>query len=98
MSQAHILSLVSTPEEARRIAEELANIIGASFLLEERHLKLSEVKRRYAICARIFCDLVSDAKWGVQRALHYLPTYLRCELDGIPWEPDKRAIWLPNEA
>jgi hypothetical protein len=33
----------------------------------------------------------------LQRVLDHLPEYLRCELDGIPWQPDTRMVWVPAD-
>lgn len=57
----------------------------------------AEVKRRFKICAKIFGQLRGDLKWGITRIVDHLPRYLRAELDGQTWEPDKRECWLPED-
>jgi hypothetical protein len=52
-----------------------------------------EVKRRFAICAKIFEALRGDLKWSIARVLDHLPRYLRAELDGVSWMPDTRGAW-----
>lgn len=58
----------------------------------------SEVKRRTAVCIRIFRELRGDLKWGVDRIVDNLPRFLRSELDGIAWAPvATRASWSPSQ-
>jgi hypothetical protein len=53
-----------------------------------------EIRRRAAICMRIFRQLRGDLNFGIEKILDHLPKFLRCELDGIPWEPDAtRTTW-----
>ncbi len=56
-----------------------------------------EVRRRFAICERLFRQLRGDLGWGLRRTLDHLPRYLRCVLDGVPWEPDARTLWTPED-
>ena len=70
---------------ARSLREDNARVTGA------------ELRRRFAICERLLRHLRGDLGWGLQRALDHLPRYLRCELDGVPWEPDARTIWTPGD-
>ncbi|TMQ08612.1 MAG: hypothetical protein E6J90_39830 [Deltaproteobacteria bacterium] len=42
-------------------------------------------------------QLRGDLGWGLQRVLDHLPHYFRCELDGQPWEPDRRTCWMPED-
>ncbi len=56
-----------------------------------------EIRRRFAICERLVRRLRGDLGWGLQRVLDHLPRYLRCELDGVPWEPDARTVWTPGD-
>ena len=55
------------------------------------------VRDRFKICERIFRDLRNEKKWGVQRILDKLPEYLHSELNGQPWEPDDRSVWVPTD-
>jgi len=57
----------------------------------------AEVRRRFGICERLFRQLRGDLHWGLTRVLDHLPTYLRYELDGQPWEPDARSCWMPDD-
>lgn len=60
-------------------------------------LTQSETRRRFAICADIFKTLRGDLKWGIQRIVDHLPEYLRAELDGKSWQPEKRECWIPGD-
>ena len=70
---------------ARSLAEDRARVTG------------HEIRRRFAICERLVRRLRGDLGWGLQRVLDHLPGYLRCELDGVPWEPDARTVWAPGD-
>lgn len=67
-----------------------------SILVVGRVFRISkaEMKHRADICVKIFRILRGDLKWGVERAIDYLPRFLRSELDGVDWKPDARlALW-----
>ena len=70
---------------ARSLAEENARVTG------------DEIRRRFAICERLLRHLGGDLGWGLQRVLDHLPRYLRCELDGVAWEPDARTVWTRGD-
>lgn len=57
----------------------------------------AEVRRRFGICERLFRQLRGDLGWGLVRVLDHLPNYLRCELDGLAWEPNPRTLWMPED-
>jgi hypothetical protein len=71
--------------------------IERSFREDCARMTGDEVRRRFAICERLFRRLRGDLSWGLQRALDHLPSYLRCELDGIPWQPNARTVWMPAD-
>lgn len=72
--------------------------IEASFITHPmRVMTQSEVKRRFNICASIFCELRGNLKWGVQRAVDRVPEYLGKVLNGESWKPDARACWMPGD-
>ncbi len=70
---------------ARSLREDNARVTG------------DEIRRRFAICERLLRRLRGDLGWGLQRVLDHLPRYLRCELDGVAWEPDARTVWTPGD-
>jgi len=56
-----------------------------------------EIQQRFDICECLIRLLRGDLGWGLQRVIDHLPHYLRCELDGQRWEPDRRTIWMPTD-
>jgi hypothetical protein len=83
-------------EQREKVARGLQKTILTSFDKDNTRMTRAEVKRRFKICERIFCELRMDLGWSVQRILDHLPNYLRCELDGKSWEPDNRLVWVPG--
>ena len=67
-------------------------------IIVPRHVSVThaEVKRRTAICMKIFRALRGDMKWSWMRAVDYIPRFLRMELDGQSWEPDANGMWAPE--
>jgi len=76
-----------------------AEVVAASFAVDGARQTRDEVKRRFNICMELFGNLRYDMQWGFERifAPTNLPYYLRCELDGHPWEPDPRTCWIPDD-
>jgi hypothetical protein len=68
-----------------------------SFETDGVRMTAAEVRRRLGICERLIRQLRGDLGWGLHRVLDHLPHYLRCELDGQAWEPDRRTIWMPDD-
>lgn len=61
------------------------------------HLTQAEIQRRFAICADIFQNLRGDLKWSIPKCVDVLPTYLKCELDGVPYNPSNvRDTWTKD--
>lgn len=83
--------------EVGRVTIAFEEMIAISFITDKARLTRAEVKRRFAICASIFKKLRGDLHWGIDRALHFMPTYLRDELEGVDWKPDTRTMWMPND-
>ncbi len=75
----------------------IEHVVIRSFETDGSRLTAAEVRRRFQICERLFRQLCGDLGWGLQRAIDHLPYYLRCELDGQPWEPDPRTCWMPED-
>lgn len=71
--------------------------IDWSFREDGSRMTGDEVRRRFAICERLVRQLRGDLGWGIDRVLDHLSEYLRCELDGIPWQPDTRTVWVPAD-
>ncbi len=70
--------------------------IAASFATHPTARTHREVKRRFDVCLKILGVLRKDLGWTLERITDNLPVYLRCELDGVAWEPSKRAVWLAD--
>lgn len=83
--------------EVGRVTLSFEETIAFSFITDGSRLTASEVKRRFELCAGIFKKLRGDLHWGIDRALHFLPTYLRDELEGVAWKPDSRTMWMPRD-
>ena len=93
----HYVKLVNE-QQIGRVADGFYRAIALSFGAGDwKRATRSEVKRRFDICDRIFSQLRGDLGWGIERILDNLPEYLRCELDGISWTPDRRTVWLPSD-
>ena len=71
--------------------------VARSFEADHARMTAAEVRRRFGICEQLFRQLRGDLHWGLHRVLDHLPHYLRCELDGQAWEPDRRTIWMPDD-
>ena len=90
------LDLVSTDQVAR-VMLAIERAIADSFCTDGARPTGDEIRRRFAICERLVRELRGDLGWGLQRVLDHLPGYLRSELDGVRWEPDARALWVPDD-
>ena len=75
----------------------IEHIVTRSLEVDGSRITAVEVRRRFQICERLFRQLHGDLRWGLQRVLDHLPHYLRCELDGHAWEPDRRTCWMPGD-
>lgn len=90
------LDLVAA-DQVGRVALAIERVIADSFAADGARPTGHEVRRRFAICERLVRQLRGDLRWGLARVLDHLPHYLRCELDGVAWEPDPRALWVPED-
>lgn len=90
------LDLLGCGELARATAG-LERVVARSFEADGARMTGAEIRRRFGICERLFRQLRGDLRWGLARVLDHLPHYLRCELDGLPWEPDRRTCWMPGD-
>jgi hypothetical protein len=75
----------------------IEHTVTRSFEADGSRVTRAEVRRRFEICERLFRQLRGDLGWGLVRVLDHLPHYLRCELDGQAWEPDRRTCWMPGD-
>ena len=84
-------------DELGRLTLGIEQAVTRSFAADGARMTGAEVRRRFGICERLFRQLRGDLGWGLVRVLDHLPEYLRCELDGMPWEPDRRTCWMPGD-
>jgi hypothetical protein len=84
-------------DELPRVVLGIEHAVHKSFATDGARMTGAEVRRRFDICERLFRQLRGDLGWGLQRVIDHLPHYLRCELDGQPWEPDRRTLWMPED-
>jgi hypothetical protein len=90
--------LLDTPGDVSRATLAIEATIAKSFETHPmRHMTKAEVTRRFDMCASIFEKLVGHERWGLLRALDHLSEYLKAELDGVPWTPDARSCWVPED-
>jgi hypothetical protein len=88
---------VADPGQLECAVRGIEHAVGRSFEADGARMTAAEVRRRFGICERLFRQLRGDLGWGLHRVLDHLPHYLRCELDGQAWEPDRRTIWMPED-
>lgn len=97
MPHPHVgtLSELVAREQIGRVTNSLTETIGASFAADGSTMTGREVKRRFDICLRIFCELRADLKWSIPHILDRMPRYLRCELDGGKYNPqaERAGAW-----
>ncbi len=80
-----------------RVVQGIERAVTRSFETDGARVTGAEIRRRFGICERLFRRLRGDLGWGLHRVLDHLPHYLRCELDGQAWEPDRRTLWMPED-
>lgn len=80
-----------------RLTPAVSAAVEGSFGVDKSTTTRAEVKRRIDICWNIAKILRYDLGWGITRIEDHLAHYLRCELDGDDWEPDKRRCWMPSD-
>jgi hypothetical protein len=84
-------------DQIGRVMLAIEQAVTRSFEVDGARMTGDEIRRRFGICERLIRRLRGDLGWGLHRVLDHLPHYLRCELDGQPWEPDTRTIWMPED-
>lgn len=90
-----VRSMVSSKDFGRIVLAVVASV-ELSFLDNARTTR-SEVRRRTDMCWDLVKRLRGDLKWSVEKILDHLTAYLRCELDGIPYNPEKAGgLWTPD--
>ena len=95
MSQAFLN--IAQSDQLGQAVLGIERAVAKSFEVDGARMTGAEVRRRFGICEHLVRQLRGDLGWGLQRVLDHLPQYLRCELDGVPWEPDCRTCWMPGD-
>lgn len=94
-----LLALLIGPDKALhgKVVQRIQSIIAASFQQDRSRITRSEVTRRFHIIEHLVRELRADHDWAFDRILDAMPTALRCQLDGMPWQPDlRRNTWTPG--
>lgn len=86
-----------TQDQVGRVALAIERAVAMSFAADGSRPTSDEVRRRFRLCEELVRQLRGDLGWGLQRVLDHLPRYLRCELDGISWQPEARVVWVPGD-
>lgn len=95
-------ALLDDPALLQRVTASFVDAVAKSFEEDQTIRSVysyAETKRRFEICARVFCHLRGDLKWSIERALDMMPYYMRCELEGIAYSPEANAahaMWAPT--
>jgi hypothetical protein len=90
------LSLIES-EQLEQALLGIEHAVTRSFEADGTRVTGAEVRHRFAICERLVRQLRGDLRWGLVRVIDHLPHYLRYELDGQAWEPDRRTCWMPED-
>lgn len=84
-------------ENVTKLGPAITKAVRESFDRDKCEKTRSEVKRRFDLCYEIAKQLRYDLAWGISRITDHLSLYLRAELNGSSWEPDKRQCWMPGD-
>jgi hypothetical protein len=92
----HYVHLCSS-EDLGKVTKAFEEAIALSFTTNPmREPTATEVRRRFGLCDKIFTVLRADLKWSLPKIIDALPTYLKCELDGVPYDPEQiGSSWSP---
>ena len=90
------LDLISE-EQLASVTIAIETAVAKSFEADFSRVTRDEIRRRFAMCERIIRQLRGDMCWSLPRVIDAMPRHLRAELDGAPWSPDERAVWMPQQ-
>ena len=95
--------LVAKAEDLQVVASKLEATILASFGLDRAlgirsEMTDTEIKRRFNICEKWFRTMRADLHYSLQRTLDTIPHALKCELFGLPFDPEENLQhgWSPK--
>ena len=81
---------------ARPVITLLTNVVAGTFFTHPAVRTDAVVRERFEITWRTLRVLVGDMKWSLPRVTDHLLGYVRLQLDGLPWEPSERRVWLSD--
>lgn len=89
-----------TSNDVGKVTNAFLSAIELSFVtnpMPSGVVSQNEVAHRFKLCDRIFMMLRGDLKWSIPKIVDILPTYLKCELDGVPYNPESvGSSWSPT--
>ena len=95
----HYVQLCHT-DDLGKVTQTFEEAIALSFVtnaMPSGNVTQNEVRRRFNLCDKIFTTLRGDLKWSIPKISSVLATYLKCELDGVPYNPESvGASWSPD--
>ncbi len=91
-----VRAMVSSPDFGRLVVAVTASV-ELSFGLDGGRVTKSAVKERVDLAWDLVKRLRADFKWSVARICDHVATFLRCELNGVAYDPGAmNGIWNPE--
>lgn len=89
MHAGHYVQLCHS-DDIGKVTTAFEEAIALSFITNPMRgdVTHSEVKRRFNLCDKVFSILRADLNWSIPKIVDFLPTYLKCEIDGVPYSPE----------
>ena len=82
----------------REIQLGIRDIVRKSFESKGmRNPTAAAIRERVEFCVNKAAELRRELQWDSERIIDSLPGALAAHLDGRPWEPSKRACWVPED-
>ena len=72
----------------------LTNVVAGTFFTHPSTRTDAVVRERFELAWQTLRILVGDFKWSLPRVTDHLLGYVRLQLDGLPWQPSERRVWL----
>lgn len=95
----HYAQLCST-DDIGKVTRAFEQAITLSFVtnpMPSKSIPQAEIKRRFTMCDDLFGMLRGDLHWSIPKIADVLPTYLKCRLDGVPFDPARiGSSWSPS--
>ena len=95
----NLTELLGSPKAVGTVTNGILAAVHASLVSHPMlGLTQAEIKRRFDICLRWFKELRFERKFSIERCVDEMPKALRAELDGLPYQPHGRSLWMPEGA